>query len=80
MVDGLDDLGYIIHKGNCSRDVVKDRYFSYLLHGVSSSPLAISLATHLPRARNVFQKLHDSMRDIFQSSQVYTLVIPKLLV
>jgi hypothetical protein len=80
MVDGLDDLGYIIHKGNCSRDMIKDRYFSYLLYGISFPPSAISLVTHLPRARDVLQKLHDSMRDIFQSSQVYTLVIPKLLV
>jgi len=80
VVYGLDDLGYIINKGDCSRDMVKDRYFSYLLHGISFTPPAISPATHLPRARNVLQKLHDSMRDIFQSSQVYTLIIPELLV
>jgi len=80
MIDGLDDLGYIVHKSNSSRDVVKDRYFSYLLNGISFPPSAVSLATYLPGARDVLQELHDSMRDIFQSPQVYTLVIPELLV
>ena len=80
MIDGLDDLGYIVHKSNSSRDVVKDRYFSYLLNGISFPPSAVSLATYLPGARDVLQELHDSMRDIFQSPQVYTLVIPEFLI
>jgi hypothetical protein len=35
-------------------------------------------STYLPGTRDVLQKLHNSMRNVLERSQVYTLVIPEL--
>lgn len=80
MVDWLNHLWYIVDESDGSRDVIEHRYFSHLLFDISSIPWPISCGTYLPRAWDVLQKLHDSMRDVFEGSQVYTFVIPELLI
>lgn len=74
----LDDLWYLVHKRDGSRDMVQDRYFSYLLHDRQLHHSRVEQSTYLPRTRDVLQELHYSVRDVLERSQVYTLVIPEL--
>jgi mRNA-degrading endonuclease RelE of RelBE toxin-antitoxin system len=58
--------------------MVQNRYLSYLLHDRQPHHSRLEQSTYLPRTRDILQKLHDSVRNVLERSQVYTLVIPEL--
>jgi hypothetical protein len=64
MIHGLDDSWNFVHEGNCSRDVVQYGDFTDLLPGI----------------RDVLQQFHNSMWNIFQSTEMHTLIVSEFAV
>ena len=53
-----------IDEDNGARGVTEDQYFAKLL----------------PRIRDIFEQLHYSMRDVFESTKMHTLIVPELAI
>jgi hypothetical protein len=64
MIHRLNDPRDFVDESDCASDVIQNRH----------------LANLLPRIRYVFEKLHDCVRNIFESTKVYAFVVPKLAV
>jgi hypothetical protein len=62
MINWLDDSRDLVDESNRARYVIQDRDFANLL----------------PWIWNVLEKFHDSMWNIFESTQVNTFVVPEL--
>ena len=64
MIDRLNNSWNFIDEGNGARDVVEDRH----------------LANLFPRIWNIFEQLHDGVRDVFEGAEVHALVVSELTV
>ena len=64
MIDWFNHSWYFVDKGNGARDVVEDRHLANLFPGI----------------RDVLEQLHNGVRNVFQSTEVHSLVVPEFAV